>query len=136
VCVCALSQVSLAKSLDKGKGSHLEKNFLLVSLLRYLGMKTRLVGVLHACPFKIKGIVQLSGGAIQFQRVRDTVYCNMYTFMYVYVYICVYGFIYIYTYIYICMYTYMGIYIYIYICTYIYIHMYIHIHIYILYIYA
>ena len=55
------TDVSLSKLLDAGKGPSFAKTLLFVSLLRNLGLRTRLVGVLRAAPFKIKGMVQLNG---------------------------------------------------------------------------
>lgn len=64
-----LTDVSLAKALDAGKGSHLAKTLVFISILRHLGLQTRLVCSLQPCPYKLKGVIQLSGGGIRFQRV-------------------------------------------------------------------
>ena len=64
-----LTDVSLAKALDAGKGSHLAKCLVLVAFLRRLGLQTRLVCTLQPCTYKLKGVIQLSGGGIRFQRV-------------------------------------------------------------------
>ena len=64
-----MTDALLAKALDQGRGTQVEKTLLLVSLLRHLQLQTRLVVVLQPLHFKLKGVLPQAGGGIKFERI-------------------------------------------------------------------